>query len=390
MKILHVIANLAPRYGGPAKACVPMAQAVARLGHEVSIYTTNQDGPRELAVPLDRPVRQEGVEIHYFPIQPPRFWGTSWPLARSLARTLGDYDLCHIHSLYLFHDLVAGHYCRKYGVPYLLRPHGTLDPYIHRRHRWRKAIMEAWFEKRNIREAAALHFTSEEEMRLAGPYIGDTPGAVAPLGVDLREFQNLPAPGRFRERFPEIGPKQIILFLGRINFKKGLDLLVQALAQVVRRRRDVHLVVAGPDNDGWGARVRDWLKEAGISDYATFTGMLLGEEKLAALRDAQMFVLPSYSENFGLAVVEAMACGLPVVISDQVNIWREVEAAGAGLVVPCAPVLLAEALERLLADPELAAEMGRRGKDLVAEQFQWGRIALNLQDLYAGIITKQG
>ena len=389
LRILHVIANLAPRYGGPAKACVAMAQAVARLGHQVSIYTTNQDGPGELAVPLDRPVRQAGVEIHYFPIQPPRFWGTSWPLARSLARSLGDYDLCHIHSLYLFHDLVAGHYCRKYGVPYLVRPHGTLDPYLYRRHRWRKTIMEAWFEQRNIRQAAAIHFTSEEEMRLARPYIGDTPGVVVPLGVDLREFQDLPEPGRLRERFPEIGPKQIILFLGRINFKKGLDLLVQALAQVVRHRRDVHLVVAGPDNDGWGVRVRDWLQEAGLADYATFTGMLLGEEKLAALRDAQMFVLPSYSENFGLAVVEAMACGLPVVISDQVNIWREVEAAGAGLVGPCEAAPLAENLERLLADPDLGAEMGRRGKELVARRFQWDGVALALQDLYARLIANR-
>ncbi len=388
MKILHVIANLAPRYGGPAKACVAMAQAVARLGHQVSIYTTNQDGPGELAAPLDRPVRQEGVEIHYFPIQPPRFWGTSWPLARSLVRSLGDFDLCHIHSLYLFHDLVAGHYCRKYGVPYLVRPHGTLDPYLYQRHRWRKTIMEAWFEQRNIRRAAAVHFTSEEEMRLAGPYIGDTAGVVVPLGVDLREFQNLPAPGRLRERFPEIGSRQIILFLGRINFKKGLDLLVQALAQVVRRRRDVHLVVAGPDNDGWGVRVRDWLQAAGLAAHATFTGMLLGEEKLAALRDARIFVLPSYSENFGLAVVEAMACGLPVVISDQVNIWREVEAAGAGLVGPCEATRLAAHLERLLADPGLGAEMGRRGKELVARRFQWDGIALALQDLYARLIAK--
>lgn len=389
MKILHVIANLAPRYGGPAKACVAMAQAVARLGHQVSIYTTNQDGPGELAAPLDRPVRQEGVEIRYFPIQPPRFWGTSWPLARALAQTMRDYDLCHIHSLYLFHDLVAGHYCRKYEIPYLMRPHGTLDPYIYRRHRLRKAIMEAWFENRNIRQAAAIHFTSEEEMRLARPYIGEAPGAVVPLGVDLGEFQDLPEPGRFRERFPEIGPKQIILFLGRINFKKGLDLVVQALARVVRHRQDVHLVVAGPDDDGWGARVKGWLKEAEISDYATFTGMLLGEEKLAVLRDARMFVLPSYSENFGLAVVEAMACGLPVVISDQVNIWREVEAAGAGLVGPCDAASLAGHLERLLADPRLAAEMGRRGRELVRQRFQWDGVALALQDLYAGLIANK-
>lgn len=388
MRILHVIANLAPRYGGPAKACVEMARVVARLGHEVQIFTTNQDGPGELAVPLDRPVIKDGVEIHYFPIQPPRFWGASWPLARALSQKIKEFDLVHIHSLYLFHDLAAGHYCRQGGVPYLIRPHGTLDPYIQRRHRWRKAVMEAWFENRNLRQAAALHFTSEEEMRLAAPFTGNTPGAVVPLGVDLREFQELPEPGRFRERFPEIGPKRIILFLGRINFKKGLDLLVQALARVVRHRQDVHLVLAGPDDDGWGARVKEWLKGAGLLGCATFTGMLLGEEKLAALRDAQMFVLPSYSENFGLAVIEALACGLPVVISDKVNIWREVAAAGAGLVVPCEAASLAAALERLLAEPGLAAVMGQRGRDLVARRFQWGNIALALQDLYAGIIAK--
>jgi glycosyltransferase involved in cell wall biosynthesis len=390
LKILHVIANLAPRYGGPAKACVAMAQAVARLGHEVSIYTTNQDGPGELAVPLMQPVRQGEVEISYFPIQQPRFWGTSWPLAQTLARKLKEVDLCHIHSLYLFHDLVAGHYCRAYRLPYLIRPHGTLDPYIHGRHRWRKAMMESWFENRNIRKAAALHFTSEEEMRLAAPYIGNAPGAVVPLGVDLREFEPMPHPGRFRERYPEIGDKKIILFLGRINFKKGLDLLVQALARVVRRRRDLHLVLVGPDDDGWGARVKEWLAREGIPDCATFTGMLLGEEKLAALRDAQMFVLSSYSENFGLAVIEAMACGLPVVISDRVNIWREVAAAEAGVVVPCEAEPLAAALERLAESPDLAAAMGRRGQALVARRFQWDSIAQALQDLYCCVIAKQG
>ncbi len=388
MKILHVIANLAPRYGGPSKVCVEVAQAVARLGHEVSIYTTNQDGPGELAVPLDRPVIKDGVEIRYFPIQPPRFWGTSWSLARALDQKIKESDLVHIDSLYLFHDLVAGHYCRKYGVPYLIRPHGSLDPFIYRRHRWRKAIMELWFENRNIRNAAAILFTADEEMRLARPYIGDAPGAVVSLGLDPREFQELPEPGRFRGRFPEVGEKKIILFLGRINFKKGLDLLVPAMARVLRQRQDVHLVLAGPDNDGYGARVKEWLKQEGIPDDATFTGMLLGEERLAVLRDAQMFVLSSYSENFGIAVIEAMACGLPVVISDKVNIWREVDAAGAGLVVPCEAAALAAALERLLNDPGLAAAMGQRGRALVAERFQWGSIALAMQELYARIIAE--
>ena len=388
MRILHVIANLAPRYGGPAKACVEMARAVARLGHEVKIYTTNQDGPGELAVPRGRPLIQDGVEIRYYPIQPPRFWGTSWPMARALAGGIREADLVHIHSLYLFHDLIAGHYCRSYGVPYLVRPHGTLDPYLYRRHRWRKYVMEAAFENRNIRRAAALHFTSEEEERLARPHIGDVPGVVVPLGVDLREFQELPAAGRFRERFPEIGQKEIILFLGRINFKKGLDLLVQALARVLRKRRDLHLVVAGPDDDGWGARVKGWLQQEGIADCATFTGMLLGEEKLAALRDARIFVLPSYSENFGMAVIEAMACGLPVVISDRVNIWREVEAAGAGLVTPCEAGQTATAMLELLDNPELAGRLGQNGIKLVREQFQWTTVAITLEKTYKKIIAK--
>jgi glycosyltransferase involved in cell wall biosynthesis len=316
MKILHVIANLAPRYGGPAKACWEMARAVAQLGHEVSIYTTNQDGPGELAVPTDRPVWRDGVEIRYFPIQPPRFWGTSLPLAFALRQKIPAVDLVHIHSLYLFHDLVAGHYCRKYAVPYVMRPQGTLDPFIYRRHRGRKRLMEGLFEHRNIRQAAALHFTTAEEQELAAPFTFQTPRLVVPLGIDFDEFAVMPDPGQFRSHHPEIGDKPIILFFGRVNFKKGLDILAEAFGAVARRREDAHLVIAGPDDEGWGARVRTWLDERGVLARTTFTGMLLGSEKLAVLRDATMFVLPSYSENFGLAVIEAMAAGLPVIISD--------------------------------------------------------------------------
>jgi len=388
MKILHVIANLAPRYGGPSKACWEMARAVARLGHEVSIYTTNQDGPKELAVPLDRPVYRDGVEIRYFPIQPPRFWGTSLPLARALRRKIPAVDLVHLHSLYLFHNLVAGHYCRQYAIPYLMRPQGTLDPFIYRRHRWRKRLMELLFEHRNIRRAAALHFTTAEEAELASPFTFQTPGLVVPLGFDSAEIALLPEPGRFRARYPDLGDKRIILFFGRVNFKKGLDILVKAFGAVARKREDVRLVIAGPDNEGWGDKVRAWLSEAGLLGRTTFTGMLLGPEKLAVLRDADMFVLPSYSENFGIAVIEAMAAGLPVIISDKVNIWREVQASGAGRVVPCDAAPLAAQILELLAQPELARQMGLNGRTLVQERFQWPRIAQNLVAAYARIIDQ--
>jgi glycosyltransferase involved in cell wall biosynthesis len=388
MKILHVIANLAPRYGGPSKACWEMAKAVARLGHEVSIYTTNQDGPGKLAVPVDRPVYRDGVEIRYFPIQTLRFWGTSLPLALALAQKIPASDLVHIHSLYLFHDLVAGHYCRRYQIPYLMRPHGTLDPFIHRRHRWRKGLMERLFEHRNIRQAAALHFTTAEEAHLAAPFTFQTPGVIVPLGIDLAEFEELPEPGEFRERYPEIGDKQIILFFGRINFKKGLDILAKAFGRVARLRDDIHLVIAGPDNDGWGTRVRAWLTAEGVLARTTFTGMLQGTEKLAVLRDAGIFALPSYSENFGLSVIEAMAAGLPVIISDQVNICRELKAEQAARVVPCDAAALADRLLDLLDHPETATAMAQRGKTLVQERFQWPGIGRSLADVYARIIDE--
>jgi glycosyltransferase involved in cell wall biosynthesis len=388
MKILHVIANLAPRYGGPSKACWEMARAVAQLGHEVSIYTTNQDGPVELDVTLDRPVYRDGVEIRYFPIQPPRFWGTSLPLALGLRQKIPASDLVHIHSLYLFHNLVAGYYCRRYHIPYLMRPHGTLDPFIHRRHRFRKVLMEHLFENRNIRQAAALHFTTAEEAQLAAPFTFQTPGVVVPLGIDFDEFAKLPKPGQFRNRHPEIGDKHIILFFGRINFKKGLDILAKAFGRVARCRDDVHLVIAGPDNDGWGTQVRTWLASEGVLARTTFTGMLLGPEKLAVLRDASIFVLPSYSENFGLAVIEAMAAGLPVIISDQVNIWREVQAGQAGRVIPCDAAALADQLLDLLDHSNDTAAMAQRGKTLVQERFQWPRIGQSLVDAYARIIDR--
>ncbi len=388
MKILHVIANLAPRYGGPSRACREMARAVAQLGHEVSIYTTNQDGPGELAVPVDRPVWQDGVEIRYFPIQAPRFWGTSLPLARGLGRKIPAVDLVHIHSLYLFHDLVAGRYCRGYAVPYLLRPHGTLDPFIHRRHRGRKRLMELLFEHRNIRGAAALHFTTAEEQELAAPFTLQTPGLVVPLGIDFEEFAAMPEPGQFRRAHPEIGDQPIILFFGRVNFKKGLDILARACGAVARRREDVHLVIAGPDNEGWGGRVRAWLAEAGVLGRTTFTGMLLGPEKLAVLRDASLFVLPSYSENFGLAVIEAMAAGLPVIISDKVNIWREVQAGGAGRVVPVDSGALADQILEILDHPDAARHMGQQGRALVQARFQWPRIGRSLAEAYGRIIDE--
>jgi glycosyltransferase involved in cell wall biosynthesis len=247
--------------------------------------------------------------------------------------------------------------------------------------------MEHAFQNSVIRNAAALHYTAAEEMKLAEPYVHGASGVVIPNGLDLAEYAELPPPGRVRTEHPEIGNRRIVLFLSRLNFKKGLDLLVPGFAEACRSVNDLHLVIAGPD-DGMKQQTERLIAEARIGSRVTFLGMLDHAQKLAAFSDATMFALPSYSENFGIAVVEAMACGVPVAISDKVNIWREVREAGAGLVAPTTASAVAKQIVQLAREPDLAA-MGARGRRLVEQRFAWDKIAQDLESVYRSHAAKR-
>lgn len=386
MNILHVIASLAPRYGGPSKACLEMAQATAKLGHTVSIVTTNIDGAGVQDVPLDRPVNINGVEVRYCRAHWPHILRVSLPLAAELGRRVPSADIVHVHSLYLFHGIAAGHLCRRMDVPYIIRPHGTLDPFITRRRRLRKWLINRLYENRNLRGCAALHFTAQEEWSLALPHTYGRPGFVVPNAIHVGEYERLPPSGTFRAMHPELGEDPFLLFLSRISYKKGLDILAPAFARLVRRHQRLRLVIAGPDDEGLAASIKKQLFELGCLEKVHFVGQVQGEEKLAALRDAAIFVLPSYSENFGIAVVEAMACGLPVVISDKVNIWNEVAGAEAGKVTPCEPEAVAAGIESILNAPDKAEAMGKKGKQLAYDSFEWQSVAKLLVTRYNDIL----
>jgi glycosyltransferase involved in cell wall biosynthesis len=382
LRILHVIGDLAPESGGPAKAGFEMARSVAQRGHEVAIYATDFGQPQS----APRETQRDGVLIRLFPLQTPRIWLASWPMRRALAADMPGYDIVHLHSLYLFHDWVVAGLAPRLGKPYLLRPHGTLDPYIFQRRRLKKVLFDRWFQDRLLAGAAAIHYTAAEEERLAAPYVHGAPGVVIPNGLELSEYSRLPARGSFRRNHPEIGNRKILLFLGRINFKKGLDILTSATSRL--KRGDLHLVIAGPDG-GYLAETRRLVAEAGIGEHTTFTGMLHGEAKLAAFADATLFLLPSYSENFGIAVVEAMACGVPVLISDRVNIWREVVADGAGIAVPPDIDAFAARIKEILNDERGLARMGQAGRLAVARRYDWRSIAQRLEQTYGAILAGQ-
>ncbi len=240
-------------------------------------------------------------------------------------------------------------------------------------------------EQRNLDGAGAIHFTTLEEERQTIRLRPRT--VVVPNGLDFHPFAQLPPFGAFRGKHPETSGKLLALFLGRIHRIKGLDRLVQAFDQVGRQVPDAHLVIAGYDSEGYEALVRQWLRERGMLAKVTFTGPLIGEDKLAAFRDCELFVLPSYQENFGMAALEAMACGLPIVISKGVYLYPEVQEAGAGLVVDGDSEGLAKALGILLRDSSLRSRMGEAGKQLVRERFLAERVAERMRSVYQAILA---
>jgi glycosyltransferase involved in cell wall biosynthesis len=388
VKILHIIPSVAASDGGPAKAVVEMCRDANRRGAEAEIYTTNLDGHGTHQEPCGTPIAVGGVRITYFPVTASIFYKISPGLAAALRKKIPECDVVHIHSLYQFPSTAAAYYSRKFGVPYILRPHGTLDPYLYQRHRGRKWLYELIFERRNLRDAAAVHFITKDEMLLARESGLQFNPVVVPFGVELETTP------RHRDRtamelmWPEMAGKEIILFLGRVNFKKGLDILARAFGQIGRVRNDVILVIAGPDIEGYGAQVRAWLADEGVADKTIFTGMLTGERKEAILAGASTFALPSYTENFGIAIVEAMAAGIPVVVSRAVNICESVRLFEAGFVVSHSPDELALALQRLLDDPALAQRTGDGGKRLVQELFTWEAAGSKLMELYSEVASQ--
>ena len=381
-RVLHVIPSVAPVRGGPSAAVRTMTRGLARAGLDVHVATTDDGGPDRLSMPLDVPVVRDGVTYWYFRRQA-RAYTLSWPLFGWLGRHLAGYDLVHAHALFSWAPTAAAYWADRARVPYIVRPLGTLGRWgMRHRRRWLKRLSFRLLERRIVARAARVHYTSEQE-RLEAAELGVTGGgSVVPLGTDLGAFERLPPRGWLAERAPHLAGRPVVLFMSRIDPKKGLDLVIGALSALGRGDVKVVLVVAGTGTPECEAALRREAARRGVAGDIVWTGFLEGREKLAALADADLFVLPSYSENFGLAVVEAMACGVPVVISDRVGIHREVVAAGAGRVVPCEATALAGAIDRMVKDPNSKARHGARGRRLVRERFSMDAMTAGLIRMY--------
>lgn len=388
MRVLQIVPSISLIYGGPSQMALGLSEALAAQGVEVTILTTDSNGDNgqaPLDVPIDRPVEQNGYQIRYFRCSPFKRYKFSLPLFRWLNDHAQEYDIAHIHALFSPVSSIAASICRRNHLPYILRPLGTLDPADLQQKKQIKQLYAAILEKPNLAGAAAVHFTSPQECEVSERFGTNPRAIVMPLGVQLpRLDQPEQAIASLRQELQLPSDRPILLFLSRIDPKKGLDLLFPALEQLLAEGLSFQLVLAGgnPQDPGYEHRIQQQIAASPLRACTTIPGFVRGDRKLALLAASDLFVLPSYYENFGIAVAEAMAAQLPVVISDQVHIYRDIETAEAGWVSQCTVDSLRDQLRSALKDAGERQVRGQNAARCAREKYSWSAIAHQLQQLY--------
>lgn len=391
LRVLHIIPSLSPERGGPSAALPLMARALVTHGVEVTVVTTDDDGPvrRRHDVRLGEPLTcEDGATYLYFPRQL-SFYTVSWPLRQWLSKHIREFDVVHIHALFSFSSTVAARLARRAGVPYVIRPLGVLNRWgIANRRRVLKQFSLRYVELPILCHAAAIHYTSrreQEEAAAAHPVISGLRAEVIPLPIEIHPPSKNVAVADFLAGWPMGGGRQVILFLSRIDEKKGLDLLLPAFAQVQQSIPEALLVIAGSGNPEYIKRLHEQAAELKIAEQIVWTGFLEGAAKSAAFAASTVFVLPSYSENFGIAAAEALAAGVACVLSENVAVAEKLEHAAAGVVVPCKVTAIADGIEQLLRDSKKRSELGANARSFVARRFSMESVGSVMAALYRSL-----
>ncbi len=366
-----MIPSISRVHGGPSIALETMVRGLAQAGVTVHVATTNDDGAGHLDVPHGEPVTRDGATYFFFPRQT-QFYKFSLPLTQWLRRSVNNYGVLHIHALFSYAGMPAAFFAKRADAPYILRPLGTLNRYgMQKHHAALKKISYPLIEQRMIANAAWMHYTSAQE-KLEAEALGVThPSVVIPLGVEI-------PPVTLKQKNGSIH----FLYLARLDPIKGLDLLLPAFVRVRAKYPSAQLVLAGDGDAKYVELLKRQAIELGIGNAVTWTGFVTGEAKRDLLAQADVFVLPSYSENFGLAVVEAMAAGLPVIVTPGVAVAREIEQGGAGLVASPNAESLASAMLTLVVQATRRSAMGECGRRLVAEKYSVEAMTRALLALY--------
>jgi glycosyltransferase involved in cell wall biosynthesis len=384
LRVLHVIPSVAASNGGPSKAIAQMEQALAGLGVEVVTATTDDDGRgRRLDLAAQAASAPQGGSRLYFAKQTDAY-KVSLPLLAWLRAHVRDFDLVHVHALFSFAPVAAALVARDAGVPYIIRPLGVLNRYgmVHRRSRF-KALSMRLLENRLLRDAAAVHFTAEQE-RIEAEMLGVPMRArVVPLGI---EPVAVASARLFLDAFPGLGERRL-LFLSRVDRKKNIEALLGALALSRQSIPDLSLVVCGDGDPGYLAELKTLASRLGVADAVLWAGHVQGALKASAFAAAELFVLPSFSENFGIAAVEALSAGLPCVLGQGVAVSEQISAAQAGLAVEPTAAAVSAAINQLLGDPERLRQAGVRARALAESDYSLAAMGRGLLAMYETVLA---
>ncbi|MFP4027263.1 MAG: glycosyltransferase [Candidatus Brocadiia bacterium] len=382
LNIAFVLNYYGVECGGPVEVALNLAREFIGKGHEVSYWAPVYDKRTNQESPI------EGLKLRLFDGGWPRSWARSSALTDEFRRSVENVDVIHMMDFWGHPIWACSRIARQTGTPSVLRPAGALNPRRVSRKYWKKKPYLEVLGRGILRRASCVQACSDQEKRHLRASGYDGRMQMIPNGISAQQFRDLPCKSIADETWPELRRKRVVLFMGRIAPEKGFDVLVPAWAEYLKRvnHGGSVLVIAGPDREGYKGKVLKWMNQYGVRDSVVFVGTVSGDEKLALYNRADVFILPSYSENFGIVVPEAMASRTPVITTTGTP-WHELEELEIGRYVAPEPEPLSEALQELLglSDGE-RRDMGERARAYVFEHYEWGRISERILDLYRSLI----
>ena len=387
MKVLHVIPSLAPVHGGPSRAVPVMETALTNARVHVETATTNDHGPgKRMDIPEGVPINENGVIRWYFQKET-EFYKVSRPLKKWLQKEIFRFDIIHVHALFSYTSVIACRIAKKAGIPYVIRPLGVLNAYgINNSKSCLKSLSLRFVEGPLIRGAAAMHFISDREKTESERLDYPMRSWVIPIGLEPASPGD---PQFLLERHSELVDKKIVVFLGRINLVKGIELLIESVSKIMSHALglEFRLIIAGTGDEVYVNTLKEMTKRLGVAEKIIWIGHVKGAEKASLMEVADLFVFPSESESFGIALVEALAAGKPTLVSTGIAIANDVHKAGACRVVERTPGLWAEAIADLLGDSNGRTEMGRRAKEFARSNYSLDVMGKGLVDLYRSVVA---
>ncbi len=387
MKILQVVDFFKPSWeaGGIVRVCYELSKRLADNGHGVTIYTTDGFKSR-LKVKKNQPVDVECMEVYYFrnvsiSLTKRNFY-LPYLLPLIAKKNIQKFSVVHIHTFRSLLVIPIWYYAKKYNIPYILQAHGSVLPTFQKQRL--KKIFDLFFGYRILKDATKLiALTKTEAEQYKRMDVDENKIEIVPNGIDLSQYENLPKRGEFRKKYSIGDDEKMILYLGRIHKIKGLDLLVKTFSDLIKKLDDIRLVIVGPD-DGFLSTIKKQTEDLKIDGRILFAGPLYERDKLEAYVDADVYVLPSVYETFPVTVLEACACGTPVIVTDQCGIADIVDE--VGYVVEYDKDQLQDAIIKILSDEGLRRKFGEEGKRLVGEEFGWDEVVLDIENIYLSLI----